>query len=300
METSEVSLLPPAIDLPRLMQIAYGIGDYWTQRWSPLPMRYWYRGSDDESFSLNPSLLRPPFRHLDLQGAELDRDMQQAEYEIAIDFRTRGRPYFKWHPMTPWEEMLLMQHYGFPTRLLDWTESLVNAAYFACRDVTSEKDGAVWMMAPNYLLEKVDADGQRNYGGTHLPTTNEALEAYKPISRAIDLQAFAQLPPLPLFPEFIDVRITAQRGRFTVHTFQERSLEQLNESDASAVGQRYSFLQKVIIPASAKPTIRQQALIFGGADEASMFPDLEGLSRAMRFDAIESHNERHPDRPLRG
>lgn len=46
----------------------------------------------------------------------------------------------------------LMQHYGTPTRLLDWTSSAWIACYFACVDDHSE-DGYIWSFAPNTLAD---------------------------------------------------------------------------------------------------------------------------------------------------
>lgn len=39
--------------------------------------------------------------------------------------------------------MTLMQHYGAPTRLLDWSQSGAIAAYFACVD-KRHLDGTIW------------------------------------------------------------------------------------------------------------------------------------------------------------
>jgi hypothetical protein len=37
----------------------------------------------------------------------------------------------------------IVQHYGYPTRLLDWSESALVAAFFACAERLDE-DGEIW------------------------------------------------------------------------------------------------------------------------------------------------------------
>lgn len=255
-----------------LLQEIYRIGSLWERRWSPIPMRFWFRGVDDANHTLDPGLLRPPY---------VRDDLEQVEYDISHDFRIRGRPYWPIQPQNSWEELFLMQHYGFPTRLLDWTESLAAAAYFAARDVRSTVDGAVWALSPQWLVYK-----EKGEYATHLFAGHEWLKPYELRTTRTNLDEFNKHVPLPLIPEHIDARIIAQRGRFTIHTFCTNALEDLGTEDRRTYGDA-CFLHQIRIPARAKPTIRQQALMFGGACEDTLFPDLEGLARSMRWEAIE-------------
>lgn len=51
--------------------------------------------------------------------------------------------------------LTLMQHYGLPTRLLDWSESPLVALYFALSsDEDAKADAAVWVLNPMKLNKK--------------------------------------------------------------------------------------------------------------------------------------------------
>jgi hypothetical protein len=45
-----------------------------------------------------------------------------------------------------------MQHYRLPTRLLDWSESILLATYFAVND-KPDKPGVLWALSPFVLNE---------------------------------------------------------------------------------------------------------------------------------------------------
>src|SRR5687768_2335083 len=48
-------------------------------------------------------------------------------------------------PESEWEQLALARHHGLPTRLLDWSENALVAAFFACYE-NYEVDGAIYML----------------------------------------------------------------------------------------------------------------------------------------------------------
>ena len=105
-----------------------------------------YRGQCDASWSLIPSFYRgldefqpPP---TDLEDGEW---LGALERDVYREFELKGRRFAsrKWEFHNPWHRLIFAQHYGLPTRLLDWSKSALIAAYFAVNS-HPDQDGALW------------------------------------------------------------------------------------------------------------------------------------------------------------
>src|SRR2546427_12382459 len=84
----------------------------------------WFRGLEDAAYELLPGAYR--YKIAD-------------EDELRAEFKRRAWPMLtEARPSNDWEWYFLMQHYGMPTRLLDWTDGALLALYFAVR--SSKRD----------------------------------------------------------------------------------------------------------------------------------------------------------------
>ena len=82
----------------------------------------WYRRARKCTWRLIPKLYRP---------RRSIKELLSAEDEIREEFIRRAPGLTAHKPANAWEWYFLMQHYGSPTRLLDWTENPQMGLYFA-------------------------------------------------------------------------------------------------------------------------------------------------------------------------
>jgi FRG domain-containing protein len=160
-----------------------------------------------------------------------------------------------------------MQHYGAPTRLLDWTHSPFVAAYFACEN-HPDKDGAVWAV--------------------HAGTVNTFTEKRISFAQAIQSGAFGEdYPPRAVFlgPHLTRVtdRMLAQQMSFSVATetlADHGSLMREAFGDPSKYPANTVMFIVGIIPAKRKLEFlfRLRAM---NITAQSLFPGIDGLGRSV-------------------
>ncbi|MGH8579260.1 MAG: FRG domain-containing protein [Gammaproteobacteria bacterium] len=107
--------------------------------------RWWFRGHPDSRWELIPKVWRG-------YDGTTERYLTNLFYQRA---KLRHASFPDDNDYAAW--LALMQHYGLPTRLLDWSDSALIAAYFAVkyeRDVSGiapDRKCAIWMLHPTEL-----------------------------------------------------------------------------------------------------------------------------------------------------
>ena len=229
--------------------------------------RMWFRGQSDYSWGLVPSVQR--------------KDGMGEHYEqyITTNFMIHT---MRLNPSVPqrydrasW--LTLMQHYGLPTRLLDWSESPLVALYFALSsDEDAKTDAAVWVLNPMELNKKV------GYGEYVPPISYDSLsgDLEGAFSNHNNDDNKSQNRIIACHGVGSDLRMYVQQSDFTIHSTSEH-LDKILMSDESC-----DYFYKIRIPQQ----IRKQLLVqldAIGFHESSIYPDMEHPPiRAMMNTAI--------------
>jgi len=198
-----------------------------------------------------------------------------------VRFRQRSIPYHS-RPLTDdWDTLFFMQHYGIPTRLLDWTENPLTALHFAlmgARKVKApssrmvfESEAAVWMLDP--VAWNRHALSSMSFESGVLSAGDDALKGYQPTPKFAGMRN----EPVALYGAHNSARIVAQQGVFTIFGREASPMEGVFSSGRFPP----DCLTKFIIKKSLIPRMRT-SLLNHGITESVVFPDLEGLAREIK------------------
>ena len=148
----------------------------------------------------------------------------------------------------------LAQHHGYPTPLLDWTESPYIAAYFALRGQASADDERCRVYALNIDDLQHDIGSQKGALGVPFLNLYAIRAAAWDHDRALPQQSVLMLSSVVEIEAFV----------------------------AEAEGQKHKrYLTKIDLPkASANAGLAELRLM--GITEASLFPGLDGICRELR------------------
>ncbi len=104
-----------------------------------------FRGQLDSSWQLLPSLVR--------YGEKVSENYEEivaVENHLIDWFQKYSMPFKDYRPVSYVEKLVHAQHYGLPTRLLDWTTNPLKALYFSVENPEFDfVDGIVYGFVPN-------------------------------------------------------------------------------------------------------------------------------------------------------
>ncbi len=238
----------------------------------PTQTSYLFRGQSDADVSLLPSFARHAVRgRLEVKDALYLEKHALTEFTRQAHLHLDSGILGDTHGLMGWWS--LMQHYGAPTRLLDWTRSFFVAAYFAVAG-HFDKPGAIWVVRVLPVREYM----KRRYGSAYLPAGRDATEQRQEIEL---LQTFKSDPGLYFVrrPRETD-RMAAQQGFFSVAPYVLADhAEVLYRLVVELTPNAQDFL-RVVIPAEGKLELSKQLLAMNVTARA-LFPGVDGLGKTV-------------------
>ncbi len=258
----------------------------------------WFRGQEDFSFDLTPSLFR--------QGVKYKI---KTLYEKAMfrDFLLLKHVQDR-KSLSTFEFLTIMQHYRMPTRLLDWTSNLLVALFFAVQN--HKKDGALFILDPcqlNRISSWNNQDGMYDYLTNEVVIRSNLARIDEDLSELLNVPEIVNIisksrtkmdltmqsegvflkfnskewqrtveTPIAVVPAQQHDRILLQSGKFTLHGGKMFAGENvvISRSIEECIQNTSGILIKIKIPRRSKLKI-SNALSYCGINESSLFPELD-------------------------
>ena len=251
-----------------------------------IPTNFIFRGHGDKnSYKLIPGI----FRMKEIEKGKSIGEFSQLEFAVLSDFISEACGLVNeihTSDTVPWLE--IAQHYGVPTRLLDFSDNPLVALFFACVD-SPEKEASVWI---------IDGNAYNRKFYSNVPTFNPVfsdLNVHKIVADEIINQNFqlhsfenGYLPfPWIYKPFYRNQRMISQSSIFMIWASERYELtyfmnpENYMTDDPTIENRETGILCELTIPYMNKKELLKQ-LEMCGINEKFIYPGLDGIGRFIR------------------
>lgn len=247
------------------------------KRLNEFPNHFIFRGQADADWKLESKLER-------ILGKNLSKDTATAtkfENRSIDTFRSKYHIYNKNEhtPKSKLSWLSVMQHYGVPTRLLDFTESPYIALYFALESYNplSEKDFSVYAIDYTAIMEN-SLQFIKKKDSAFLES-RESIQSKRDeiFEEVVDRFAYDILwitEPLE-----VNIRMDRQSGTFLISGNKEKTIESLLMSEIYSECKITKLIINYKLYSSVYALLRKMSI-----NSKSIYGDLSGLAKAIRME----------------
>jgi hypothetical protein len=236
---------------------------------------YVYRGHSNSSFKLESSLFRAfeevlaitkltrtPGKAINKNGHEkLTLNKFIANAHLFLPHTPKGDDALSW--------MSIMQHFGAPTRMLDFTFSPYVATYFALESGT--EDSAIYSLKHS-VLKEIDSDYYKDI---------DVAEMYKNLLSKEDTENHDEEFLYVYEPHYSNQRLMAQQGLFVIPSTNQIS----HEAIIAFYRLKQAEMVKYVIPKEMRKEglKRLQKM---NITATMLFPGLEGFCKSFKYQSL--------------
>jgi len=236
--------------------------DAWNPNLGRIRSRNAFRGLSDCSYPLETTLIRLGGEFLSIERHLLRNFKKYAHRDVA-----KGDSFWHW--------LSVAQHFGLPTRLLDWTYSPFIALHFATANIEKfDTDGVIWAvnyvkahrLLPGALREALESEGANVFTVEMLTEKVASLESLDALTRDDFLLFFE--------PPSMEDRIVNQFAFFSIMSDPCQPVDRW-------LAEHSNIWRRIVIPAALKWEIRDK-LDQANITERVLFPGLDGLGKWLK------------------
>ena len=209
----------------------------------------WFRGQANKEWKLLPSIARV--------------ENKLSEMTLIKRFKQNAMMLVSPRPNNSIEWLFIMRHHGVPTRLLDWAESALMAAYFAVYE-KPEEDGCLWALLPTKLNKLAKMDD--------IPSFEENMEIMSYDPDSFSRETISTLLPLAIIAPRNNPRMQAQLSVYTINHRDNTPIEEL--------GDRKHIWRYIVTKDCKNAMMKELELI--GIGKFQLFPELQSIGDILK------------------